>query len=75
MCIATPISVNTFLIDVSYSQATFSLEMLGLEHAIEDREITSRSRWVCWLKSTLVISLSSIACSDPNISSEKVAPQ
>ena len=42
MCIATPISVNTFLIDVSYSRATFSLEMLGSEHAIEDREITSR---------------------------------
>ena len=53
MCIATPISVNAFLIDVSYSRATFSLEMLGSEHAIEDREITSRSRWVCWLKSTL----------------------
>ena len=28
MCIATPITVNAFLIDVSYSRATFSLEML-----------------------------------------------
>ena len=37
MCIASPITVNAFLIDVSYSRATFSLEMLGLEQAIEDR--------------------------------------
>ena len=37
MCIATPITVNAFLIDVSYSRATFSLEMLGSEQAIEDR--------------------------------------
>ena len=44
MCIATPISVNALLIDVSYSRATLSLEMLGSEHAIEHREITSRSR-------------------------------
>ena len=37
MFIATPITVNALLIDVSYSRATFSLEMLGLEQAIEDR--------------------------------------
>ena len=43
MCSATPITVNvnTFLIDVSYSRATFSLEMLGSEQAIEDRGLTS----------------------------------
>ena len=47
MCIATPISVSAFLIDVSYSPVTSVPsvpEMLRSEHAIEDREITTRSR-------------------------------
>ena len=47
MCSATPITVNAFLIDVSYSRVTSVPsvpEMLGTEQAIEDREITSRSR-------------------------------
>ena len=38
MCIATPITVNAFLIDVSYSRTTFSL---GSERAIEDKGLTS----------------------------------
>ena len=47
MFIATPITVNAFLIDVSYSPVTSVPsvpEMLGSEHAIEDRGLTSRSR-------------------------------
>ena len=46
MFIATPITVNAFLIDVSYSRATFSLEILGSKQAIEDKGLTSRSKCV-----------------------------
>ena len=46
-CIGTPITVNAFLIDVSYSRVTSVPsvpEMLGSEQAIEDKGLTSRSR-------------------------------
>ena len=86
MCIATPITVTAFLVDVSYSRATFSLEMLGSEHAIEDRGITSRSRCVFWLNimvggrkilciATLTAFLIDVSCSRATFSLEMLGSE